>query len=204
MLQKNTSLDFLLEGIMARYRIGGFLAGDQIRFKESILNNATFKALSDESRAVLQTLIDKEKAGDAIIKVVSINAPLMMQDTPYSEPVSMDVGIDGGGGAMFDVVCLPGQLIADIERIIPTPNNLQQAIAPGRCIDYDQLSYPQEVTPEDEEGTDVTVPHKQKPQMLPKEQQPDKKAKKPQEPDSKKAIKSTLSDGAKIDTSAKA
>lgn len=93
---KDSKLDVLFESLMTRYRLGSFLVGDQIRFLDSIEKSEIFKNLPVTEKEILQDIINQQRNGDAIVKIVSINQTPFIQGSPEAIPMSFDIGLDGG------------------------------------------------------------------------------------------------------------
>lgn len=204
---KNSKLTFVLESLMTRYRIGSFLVGDQIKFLDSIENNEIFKKLPVSELNILKDIITQQRAGDAIVKIVSLNSTPWIQGTPEAKPLSFDIGLDAGGGRYLTIITLPGELISEIERINNDGINLPETV-PANCkITYtNEPPTNVEVSTEDEEGKDLfTVPGKQPVRKMPTKDNKLGNEKTPMEEDPKKGIKSTMEvNRGKIDTKAKA
>lgn len=191
---KNSRLKLMLESLQTRFRIGGFLVGDQIRFKDGIEKNEHFINITDEEKALLSDIIKMERDGDAIIKIIGLNTPNWGQGTPMASPDSFEIGVDGGGGQYLTKVTLPGPLISEIERIGGFDNiNVPETIPRNRKITYDNNPPLVELTDEDEEGTDENaIPVKQKVHKLPTKNIKIGNKKTPTEIDYKKGIKSRM------------
>lgn len=166
---KNSKLSLTLESLMTRYRIGSFLVGDQIKFKPSIKNSEHYKKLPSDKLDILNDIIVQANNEDSIVKIVSLNDEPFMGGVPSSMPASFEVGIDMGGGQYLTIVSLPGELINEIERVIPEPNNVPQTIGNAAKFVYDENPEREvEITDEDQEGEDNTLPVKQPVHKLPK------------------------------------
>ena len=200
LMLKDSKLDVLFESLMTRYRLGSFLVGDQIRFLDSIEKSEIFKNLPVTEKEILQDIINQQRNGDAIVKIVSINQTPFVQGSPEAIPMSFDIGLDGGGGRYLTVLTLPGPMIKEIERINNDGINLPDTIPANRKFTYSNEPDVHEVVDtEDEEGEDVkAVPTKQPVHKMPVNE------KAPTEIDPKKAIKSKMELRGKVDTKAKA
>lgn len=165
----NSEFDILVESLLTRYRIGGLLVGDQIKFKNSIKSQKAFKDLIDSEKEILSNLIDQEAAGDAIIKVAGINQAPWNQCSSQATPCSIDVGVDMGGGRYYNIVTIPGELIGHITKVDVCPHNVAQTIAPNNKIDYsDRDGVAHELTDEDYEGSSENMsPSKQSVNKMP-------------------------------------
>lgn len=204
---KNSKLNVLFESLMTRYRLGSFLVGDQIRFLDSIEKNDFYKNLPVTELDILKDIIEQQRKGDAIVKIVSLNQNPWIQGTPDAKPLSFDIGLDGGGGRFLTVVTLPGELIKDIEKIDIDGINVPETIPNNRKFTHsNEPDIYQVVTDEDAEGKDENA----LPSAQPVRKMPDKNPKtgnetSPVEVDPKKGIKGTMNiNVGKIDTKAKA
>lgn len=156
LMLKDSKLDVLFESLMTRYRLGSFLVGDQIRFLDSIEKSEIFKNLPVTEKEILQDIINQQRNGDAIVKIVSINQTPFVQGSPEAIPMSFDIGLDGGGGRYLTVLTLPGPMIKEIERINNDGINLPDTIPANRKFTYSNEPDVHEVVDtEDEEGEDV-------------------------------------------------
>ena len=169
LMLKDSKLDVLFESLMTRYRLGSFLVGDQIRFLDSIEKSEIFKNLPVTEKEILQDIINQQRNGDAIVKIVSINQTPFIQGSPEAIPMSFDIGLDGGGGRYLTVLTLPGPMIKEIERINNDGINLPDTIPANRKFTYSNEPDVHEVVDtEDEEGEDVkAVPTKQPVHKMP-------------------------------------
>lgn len=169
LMLKDSKLDVLFESLMTRYRLGSFLVGDQIRFLDSIEKSEIFKNLPVTEKEILQDIINQQRNGDAIVKIVSINQTPFVQGSPEAIPMSFDIGLDGGGGRYLTVLTLPGPMIKEIERINNDGINLPDTIPANRKFTYSNEPDVHEVVDtEDEEGEDVkAVPTKQPVHKMP-------------------------------------
>lgn len=149
---KNSKLTTVLEGLMTRYRIGSFLCGDQIKFKDSIKSNDVYKSLPVSELDILNDIIEQCKNGDVIVKIVSLNSTPMTGGTG-TFPNSFEIGVDGGGGQYLSILSLPGSLINEIERVDTCPCNVAETIPANRKITYD-VNPPHDIVldPEDMKG----------------------------------------------------
>lgn len=166
---KNSKLTFVLESLMTRYRIGSFLVGDQIKFRDSINKNKIFLGLPVAELDILKDIIQQQQNGDAILKIVGLNQTPFLQGSPEAQPLSFDIGLDLGGGRYMSVITLPGTLINEIERINNDGINLPQTV-PDNC----KITYTNEpettvvISGEDEEGKDeMAIPEKQPKREMP-------------------------------------
>lgn len=166
---KDSKLDVLFESLMTRYRLGSFLVGDQIRFLDSIEKSEIFKNLPVTEKEILQDIVNQQRNGDAIVKIVSINQTPFIQGSPEAIPMSFDIGLDGGGGRYLTILTLPGPMIKEIERINNDGINLPDTIPANRKFTYSNEPDVHEVVDtEDEEGEDVkAVPTKQPVRKMP-------------------------------------
>lgn len=206
LMLKDSKLDVLFESLMTRYRLGSFLVGDQIRFLDSIEKSEIFKNLPVTEKEILQDIINQQRNGDAIVKIVSINQTPFIQGSPEAIPMSFDIGLDGGGGRYLTVLTLPGPMIKEIERINNDGINLPDTIPANRKFTYSNEPDVHEVVDtEDEEDEDVkAVPTKQPVHKMPVKDNKLGNEKAPTEIDPKKAIKSKMELRGKVDTKAKA
>lgn len=167
---KNSRFQSLMEDKLTRYRLGGFLVGDQIKFNSSIKSNECYKNLNKSITSILDDIISQSNSGDAIVKIVSINNYPMMGGVGSPEPATFEIGIDGGGGQYLTIVALPGSLINEIERVVPEGDNLPETIAPNKKITYcNNPDINVELTDEDQEGEEENmIPVKMPVNKLPK------------------------------------
>lgn len=165
----NSEFDILVESLLTRFKIGGLLVGDQIKFKDSFKNDAAFTGLADNEKEMLSNLIDQENSGDAIIKVAGINQTAFNQGSPEATPQSFDIGIDMGGGRYYNIVTIPGTLVRHIQKVNNCPNNVAQTVAPNNKIVYDpNEGFAHELTDEDAEGaSENMIPGKQPVHKMP-------------------------------------
>lgn len=161
-MTKNLALTKLLESLNTRYKIGGLLVGDQIRFKEDYTHSDGFQTLTPEVIELLKRLIKDERAGNIILKVAGINQAPFIQGSPQAGPCSIDIGMDIGGGRYIDVVTLPGEWVNKIERVIPDGDNLPETVPTAYKFTAINDGRPVEVTTKDLEAEDImALPKKQ-------------------------------------------
>lgn len=113
---KSKYLD-LLENTLTRYQRGGFLVGDYIKFADEHKSLSCYKDLTAQIKDAIAEVVELSK--NMNLRVVSIknNCPSRAPGNEFNTngDVSIDIGLDYGGGRFYNVVTVPAQMLTRID-----------------------------------------------------------------------------------------